>query len=363
MGTTFGSVHIYTSVSVSIDSYAFESFSEGWQTLMPAQAESAFDFEWMQRTARAISKRTEAPVLFFFEFDGDFICFKFYQNGKQIAGYGGDGMTPSKNIYKIPALIGFEDGNKRHLSAILGCGNVDDRIALLEEFFGVCLLPFPEIFAESPEDLKRTRGDALYRRFAEAEKALIGKRAPIVAELIKEIDGVERGCGISYQFVSDDLCTFEKIRYSVYSAAHIKGYEERLGCFQNGKFEFVDSDKLPPRDGGKWYLLSNPWEDIRYKHEYYPDRIIFSRYAPPAYAGKILTPLRGFYACGFDGKNRLVLHDERGTIAIMNEEMKIIAKVRLKGYIVAMDGDYILTTQEGKTIYGTIRVYRLCEKT
>ena len=69
MGTTFGSVHIYTSVSVSIDSYAFESFSEGWQTLMPAQAESAFDFEWMQRAAKAISKRTEAPVLWFFEFD------------------------------------------------------------------------------------------------------------------------------------------------------------------------------------------------------------------------------------------------------------------------------------------------------
>ena len=271
-------------------------------------------------------------------------------------------MTPSKNIFKIPALIGFEDGNKRRLSAILGCGDVDDRIALLEEFFGVCLLPFPEIFAESPDELKRTRGDALYRRFAEAEKALIGKRAPIVAELIEEIDVVERGCGVGYQFVSDDLCAFEKVRYSVYSAAHITGCEERLACFRNGKFEFVDSDKLPPRDGGKWYSLSDPLDDIRYKHEFYPDRIVFSRYAPPAYAGKILTPLRGFYACGFDGKNRLVLHDEHGTIAIMNEEMKMIAKLRLKGYIIGSDGDYILTAQDRKTIYGTIRIYRLCEK-
>ena len=62
-------------------------------------------------------------------------------------------------------------------------------------------------------------------------------------------------------------------------------------------------------------------------------------------------------------KNRLVLHDEHGTIAIMNEEMKMIAKLRLKGYIIGSDGDYILTAQDRKTIYGTIRIYRLCEKT
>jgi hypothetical protein len=46
----------------------------------------------------------------------------------------------------------------------------------------------------------------------------------------------------------------------------------------------------------------------------------------------------------------------------MNEEMKMIAKLRLKGYIIGSDGDYILTAQDRKTIYGTIRIYRLCEK-
>ncbi len=363
MGTTFGSIHVYTSAPVLADTYAFESFSTGWQTLIPANQEDAFDPEWLQKAAKAISKKTEAPVLWFFEFDGDFIYFKFYLGGKQVASFCGDGMTPSKNMFKIPSLVGYEDGNKRRLSAILGCGDVDMQIALLEEFFGVCLLPFSEMLMESPEELKKIRGDAFYREFAEAEKALTGKRAPITAELVQEIDGVESEIGISYQFVSNDFHTFEKVRYSVYSEARIKGYEQKWSCFQNGKFEFVDSDKLPPREGGKWYALLHPCEDIRYKKEYYPDRVTFSKYAPSAFAGKTLTPPRGFYVCGFDSKNRLVLHDERGTIAVMDEEMKIIAKVRLRGYIAEMAEDYILTTQERQTIYGTIRVYRLCEKT
>lgn len=363
MGTTFGSIHVYTSAPMVIEGYRLESFSEGWQTLIPINSGCAFDFEWMQKAAKAISKKTDAPVLWFFEFDSDFIYFKLLVSGKQVASFCGDGMAPSKNIFKIPALIGYEDGNKRRLSAILGCGDVDTQIALLEEFFGVCLLPFPEIFAESPEACRRTRSDALYRAFAEEEKALTGKRAPITAELVQEIDGVESEIGPSYLFVSDDFCNFEKVRYSVYSEARITEYEKKLTRFQNGKYEFVSSDTLPQRDGGKWYSLPHSWEDIRYKKEYSPDRIVFSKYAPPAYAGKTLTPPRGFYACGFDSKNRLILEDDRGTVAVMDETEKVIAKLRLKGWVAAVDGDYILTTQERQIIYGTIRIYRLSDKT
>ena len=364
MGITFGSIHAYTSSPLAIDSYTFKTFSEGWQTLIPSQAENAFDPEWTQKVAKSISKKTEAPILWFFEFDEEFIYFKLYQNGKQIAGYCGDGMTPSKNIFKVPAFIGYQEGNKRRLSTILGCGDVECQVALLEEYFGVCLLPFSEILVESPEELRRTRSDALYHEYAEAEKNLTGKRAPITAELVQELDGVGSESGIAYQFVSDDFHTFEKIRYSMYSAARITGYEKRLTCFSNGKFEFVDSDKLPLREGGKWYALSYPWDDIRYKVGDYPNRsIVFSKYAPPAYTGKTLTPPRGFHALGFDGKKRLILSDDHDVILIMNEEFQIIAKIRLKGFVDAVDGDYILTTQERQMIYGTIRVYRLCDKT
>ena len=55
-----------------------------------------------------------------------------------------------------------------------------------------------------------------------------------------------------------------------------------------------------------------------------------------------------------------MLHDDRQTFAIVDENLKIVAKQRLKGDIRDIDGDYILTVGE-KGITGTIRVYRIVD--
>ena len=76
MGTTFSSIHIYSSYEVN-DYPNFYSFSAGWQTYMPQEEpEDPFAFRTL---AKKISRTIDAPVLWFYIFDSELLLFEFYQ--------------------------------------------------------------------------------------------------------------------------------------------------------------------------------------------------------------------------------------------------------------------------------------------
>jgi hypothetical protein len=75
----------------------------------------------------------------------------------------------------------------------------------------------------------------------------------------------------------------------------------------------------------------------------------------------------GFYPCGFDSKGRLIL-DGQSKICIVNGDLKIIAKISIKGDVAEIMGDYILTSS-GDSFCGyvyepkaAVRIYKLTEK-
>lgn len=363
MGTTFCSIHIYSKGPVTLKNFVFQSFSQGWQTLL-IEDDNFSDPEAAQKIAKKISKSVDAPVLWFYEFDDDYLYLKLYLYGKQVASYSGDGISPNKNLLQIPQWIGYEDGNKRRLSKILGCTDVDLQVKLLEEYLGVCLLPFPELVCEDIRALSRTRGDKLYKEYITAEEELTGKRAAIQVELVQEIEGLLDNSDWNHEWFDKKRFQYLphfKEHFYLYFKEKITGAERIPICFHNGKVQFISKEEMKRNGADKPYPHRYIGDNPNYKHEFCPTKLIFSSMAPAAYRGQEILLPRGFYGLGFDLKERLVLYDCKRTFAIMDESMKVIAKQRLKGNIWDIDGDYILTV-EATGFSGIIRVYRFFDK-
>ncbi len=175
MGISQISFHIYGSLPDDTCGLEFRSFSEGWQTCTTELREKrGVD---LIKTAKLLSKKTSAPVLIFEIIDSEAVCFDFYLDGKRAAGYTDYIEIRTKNIYSVPAMIGYAEGNKKRLSNILSCRDAEEKLFMLEELFGVCLAPPLELISE-PEILVRQRGDEHYRRFMEQENMFKGKNAP-----------------------------------------------------------------------------------------------------------------------------------------------------------------------------------------
>lgn len=239
MGTTMGSIHVYTGQRIINLNGSFRSFSDGWQTYISESLDS--DYGVLLKLAKKISKDIDAPVLWFFESDSDYIEFNFYCGGKRVASYSGDGFTANKNLYQIPALIGYNEGHKRRLSKILSCTDTDFQVELLEEYFGVCLLPLTELLEEDSQALHRERGEHLYQQYIEEERRLTGPRAPVKVELVCEHKGK----------IFDDyfkaVPPVYKPHYFLfgYTDPSDNYYHRKLKpfCFRNGAMEWITDEE------------------------------------------------------------------------------------------------------------------------
>lgn len=344
MGTTFASIHVYGNDDIEDSSLEFRSFSDGWQTCITDLSDNAG-----LKDAKRISKKTDAPVLWFFVNDSDYIDFEFFVKGKLAAKYS---MT-SKNLYGIPGLIGLGEGNKRRLSNILQVADADVKIALLEEYFGVCLLPFPECFA-IPQVLKRERSDRLYLEYTKKNKEIMKAGASIAANIVAEYDGklfanvfgehetVKEHCFLyGYKEDNDDL---EPVRFCGNELEPITFEEFNKNRIPNQRKQ----DKFEMKYGG---ICS----------------VTFKDKAPVAYIGKTMNLPDGYFPFEFDSKERLILFSDRG-IAVVNKDLEIIAKISLKGDVDDMVDDYILTTTGGSFFAymyepkAKIRIYHLTDK-
>ncbi len=347
MGTTFVSIHIYENNAIEDSFFKFSSFSDGWQTNVTDLSE--IDFNTIFKNVKRISKTCDAPVLWFSVNDSDYMDFAFYVKGKLSAKY----SFESKNLYGIPGLIGLGEGNKKRLSNILQAADIDERIALLEEYFGVCLLPFPECFA-TPEILKRERSDRLYLEYTKKNKAIMKAGASISAKIVAEYDG---------KLFANVFGEHETVKEHCFLYGY-KDENDQLapvrfcgGALEPITAEEFNTDRIPDQ-------IKQDEFEIKFGGVC---SVTFKDKSPEAYVGKTMNLPNGYFPFGFDSKERLVLCSERG-IAVVNKNLEIIAKVSLKGDIDDMVDDYILTTTGGSFfayLYepnAKIRIYQLTDK-
>ena len=330
MGTSLSSVHIFGN-SVPIDcGFTFHSFSPNWQTCIDDFSEKAHDYPY--KAAKFISKHIGAPVLYFGVFDSEMIWFEFFLNGKVISRYSDDEFVANKKLFDIPSLIGYADGQKKRLSSLLNCSDIDLKIAMLEEYLGVCLLYLPEV-SDKPEMLHRDRSDILYREYQESEKALTGKAAPIHLNLVAQYPGK-----IFWDFFGHNHLENIKPHCFLYGYAYDNSHELMPVRFTGKRLETID---LPTFSQDR---VCRVHEDPRFKMHYgTPCRVTFSDECPPAYRGKTMTLPNGFYPESFTKDNELLLQGNH-RIYVADPTLRIIAKLSIKGDIADIMGDCILTT-------------------
>ena len=360
MGTTVSSIHIYTSEPIPEGLGSFVSFSKGWQTRLP-EPSAANDFEADQKQARRLSKHLPYPILYFWEYDSDEFGFVLFCSGKQVTIFGTDPYTEAKGLFILPEYIGYPEGNKRRLSRILSCADMEYSIAMLEEYFGVCLEVFFDLL-DMPQDLIRTRSDEKYRAYLEEERRFTGKDAGIYVELTEEVFGK-----LEDNPVFGD---FSRPKQHIFYLAQFHTLAER--CSPLPAVEFRHG-KLMPADGSVIQKAKiKEYDDPRFHVEFYPrTTVTFSDLSPAPYRSKCFTALpRGYYPYDFDESDHLILQNERGGIAFMNSNGELIAKCRIKGCLMDYRDGFFLTDKDGCfdphgwgfDPEGVLRIYRIVER-
>lgn len=377
MSITYASIQVFSEEPISNDSERFASWSPGWQTLIPTEENRVLltDPEASIKKARQLSRATAKTVLWYFLFDEDILSFSLFTEGKIAASYNSD--AGGKNVSKVPALIGLTESCRKRLSKILTCSDTEMQTRLLEEFFGVKLLLFPEMLEEDPHCAECVRSDALFRQYEAETRIPTGKRAPMQVEQVYELDGVLSNADWhekyhKYHETNDYLWVFQK-HYWLYAKANHTGIEEQPVCFRDGKLVFITDEEMLQYGADTRHHESRN-SDPRYEQHFYPVRLCFSDAAPQPYTGKTIRLPAGLYGLGFDGKDRFLLYNDKNSFVLMDEAGKLLAKQSVKGDIIDQDGDYLLTWEEkwdtielnGRAfpikMYGIIRIYRIFEK-
>ncbi len=374
MAITYASIHVLCEEAVSIDSDSFASWSPGWQTLIPREENRDLltDPEASSKKAKALSKTLHRTVLWFFMFDEDDLCFALYSDGKTAAAF--NALSSDKNLSKIPALVGLEESYRKRLSKILACEDIELQIQLLEEFFGVKLLLYPEMLTEDPDCAIQIKDTVLFKRFEAENRVPSGKSSPLQVMLLFEQDGVLSDSDWSHKYHKQKGClwVFQK-HYWLYALEKATGAEEKPVCFRNGQLESISDEEMLKHGTDQRYNVTRN-ENPLFQHVDCYDKLLFSEDAPQPYTGKTIRLPRGFYGLGFDEKKRFLVYNEKSSFAWIDENGKLMAKQHVRGDIIDHDGDYLLTWEEKwdtveingisilKRWYGIIRGYRLFYK-
>lgn len=328
MGITLSSIHVFSSTAPEGCGFSFRSFSADWQTCTDNLSETD-----ARKAAKLISRHTEAPVLHFCMFDSQQIGFEFIRGGKIVASYSDEPFASNKKLYDIPAMAGCPEGQKKRLSVILACADAELKTKMLEEFLGVCLL-FDSEFLEAGVSFFRERGDDAFLEYQQAEKALTGKAAPVELRLVNEYPGK--------LFWDDEFFSRTKKPHFFLHGFETREAEENNESlvpvhFTDGKLEKTDfdsfsRDRIP--DNGL-----DPYYDLQ---GFSPSKAVFTQACPPAYWGKEMPLPPGFYPLGFAKSGELLLRGNH-RIMVVDESLKIIAKLSVKGEAADVDGNHILT--------------------
>jgi len=361
MGLSLTSIHISGNALPKNCELCFSSFSDGWLTCTDEISDE--EPKYAYKAAKAVSKCTDSPVLYFNVFDGDIIYFEFFLNGKSAARYSNEELVANKKLYDIPSLAGYESGHKKRLSAILACSDVDLKISMLEEFFGVCLLYIPEL-SDNRDMLFRKKDDAVYLKYLEHERSLTGKSAPIAIEQIAEYPG--KIFYHKFNFLNEKRDDTFKPHFFLY------GYEtENSDMLTPVRFTGKGLEKTDHEAFSQGRIsMAYPYKgDTRFIMDYgTPTRVTFSDECPSEYRGRTMELPNGFYPHGFLTSNELVLRGT-GKIYIADPTLKIIAKLSIKGELADIEDDCLLTYsgdsfcgycfEKGAKVY----VYRITKKT
>lgn len=193
MGTTLANIHIYTENEIQVcellsdNKYQVLSISKNWTSILY----KGFIEKDPNIVGRRLSKKISVPVLSFMYFDDDLMSLTLFNNGKTSAAYYlrygyNPSLTKCKNFIND---LGFEESDLPRLRKIFKCSDLDKKINMLEEFFGVALYICLDFIEEGTHEFIRKRETTIYDKYIKQQKKLNKIKNFTKAEIVQEIDG------------------------------------------------------------------------------------------------------------------------------------------------------------------------------
>ena len=191
MGTTLASFHVYQKSPEAIrpllgEGYTAVALSEGWTSVLSRVGEC----ELVDKPAKKLSKALDAPVLSFLYFDDDLMTLALFKGGKLCAQYRMNyGTEPYvAHCDAFTETLGWDKALSGRLRRIFKCSDLEEKIAMLEEFFGVALRVDAEFIKNGADSFIRKRGDAVFREYEAKQKKLSKIKNKTQAVLTQELD-------------------------------------------------------------------------------------------------------------------------------------------------------------------------------
>ncbi|MBQ7886153.1 MAG: hypothetical protein IJ313_04580 [Clostridia bacterium] len=178
---------------------------------------------------------------------------------------------------------------------------------------------------------------------------MTGKAAPIELKLIESIPG--------------------KLFYDVFTGNNMKAH-----YFLHGYTEDEDDARFTPVHFTGKSLEAVSWEefekdrmernliDERFQYGYKAPSttVTFSEKCPPAFAGKTMVLPAGCYPFEFTNDGLLLLRNKQ-RVCFVDESLKVIAKLPIKGSAADLLDGYLLTASESSfCVYGYAASARIC---
>ncbi|MGC5327681.1 hypothetical protein [Brevibacillus sp. SYSU BS000544] len=195
MGTKFANLQIkQRNADFLIDlppGYIIKRLSEGWITILHED----FHIGNIEDAALKLSKEIAHPVLSVGYYDDDVLVLNLFKAGKTVTTHVSDNAygyeAKAGNAYKFVEILELEENDAGLLKDILKCENLERKISLLENLFGVCLWIKSEYVNDHGEEqFYRTRNLSIVSEYINELRTTnkINNRTKV--KLITEFEGM-----------------------------------------------------------------------------------------------------------------------------------------------------------------------------
>jgi len=193
MGTSLGNLHVYKGKQEEVKEalhqgeYVVADISKEWTSVFCRE----FRDGDTEKAAKGLSKTLAEPILSFQYFDDDIISLVLFKEGRISAqfrmAYTGDPYL--KNCRNFISELGFDTSQEKRLRTIFKCSDLERKVELLEEFFGVKLYLDIDFMQEAISSFVLKRDNVLYLEYEKQLKELKKIKNITKAVLTQEING------------------------------------------------------------------------------------------------------------------------------------------------------------------------------
>jgi hypothetical protein len=274
VGTKFANLQIRQLDTVCtlelLPGWTMKQLSEGWTTVLHED----FYIGNIEAAARKLSKKIVNPVLSVGYYDDDVLVLKLFKGGKAITSHVSDNAygyeAKAGNANKFAENLELEDNDAGFLKDILKCEDLERKVSLLEDLFGVCLWIQAEFLNDQGEEhFCRNRDLSRVKEYSDELRIANKINNVTKVELITEFEGLlKRGEGINLPDAEGSFLLNGPF-YEILPNGTLRQAKQREDEWPRTELLFHFSDGTPLFKRGETIYVNNTDGDRAWEFEFH----------------------------------------------------------------------------------------------